>query len=365
MPTAPEGTQGLVWYHGHVLSHEAAITLDTLSHALLGAAIGQCCLGRRVGNRALLVGAAVALIPDIDVPIGHWLGDAAALTFHRGITHSILFALVMALLLGPLLVRLVKAEGVTWRHWSLLGGLVLASHLVLDAMTSYGIRLLLPFSDHSFALASISVIDPLYTLPLLASMTIVPWLPSQRRNRNLIAAAGIMLSSLYLTMTLINKQVVDDQFRQGLKVAGIDHQRLFIKPTMFNNLLWRGIAETADGFQVGFYSLRDSGPPRDFIHFPRHGELLEPHLDAPLAQDLLAVSDGYYQMVEEDGELLFRDLRYGQAFEWLRDDRPHVFTYRLILDDDTLVDIETLNLRVDRERDTETFKALVERARGL
>src|SRR5690606_36149066 len=138
--------------------------MEALSHALLGAAIGQCALGRQLGNRALVAGGAVALVPDIDVPIGHLLGDAAALTFHRGITHSLLFAALAALVLGALLARWMPAPG--WRRWALVCGGVLASHLTLDAFTSYGIQLLLPFSDHSVALASISVIDPLYTLPL-------------------------------------------------------------------------------------------------------------------------------------------------------------------------------------------------------
>ena len=336
--------------------------MDTLSHALLGAAIGQCVLGRRAGNTALAVGAAIALLPDVDVAIGHWLGDAAALTFHRGITHSILFAALAALVLGALLARL---QGAGWRQWSLLSGLVLASHLLLDTLTSYGIQLLQPFSDHSFAVASISVIDPLYTLPLLAAMAVVPWLARHHRRRSLIAATGIMLSTLYLSMTLINKQVVEQQFSHGLTTAGINHQRLFVKPTMFNNLLWRGIAETGDGYQVGFFSLLDGQPPEDFIHFPRNGEMIDDHQGAPLIADLLAVSDGYYQVVEQDGELLFRDLRYGQAFEWLRDDRPHVFTHRLIIDDDGEVgDLQTLSLQVDRERDGETFRALTARALG-
>jgi len=338
--------------------------MDTLSHALLGAAIGQCTLGRRIGNRAVAAGAMIALIPDIDVAIGHWLGDAAALTFHRGLTHSLLFAALLALALGPSLRRLIRADDIAWWHWSLLSALVLASHLALDAFTSYGIQLLQPFSAYSFAIASISVIDPLYTLPLLVAMAVAPWLARQRPGRNLIALTGILLSTLYLAMTVVNKQLVEAQFRQGLAAAGIAPQRLFVKPTIFNNLLWRGIAETDSGYLVGFFSLRDGNPPRDFVAFSRNAELLTGHRDAPLVHDLLRVSDGYYQVIEESGELLFRDLRYGQAFEWLQDDRPHVFTYRLVIENGAIVDLETLSLRVDKERDQKTFKALLTRALG-
>lgn len=337
--------------------------MDTLSHVLLGAAIGQCALGRQKGNKALLTGAAIALVPDIDVAIGHLLGDAAALTFHRGITHSLLFSALLALLLGWLLSSMVKSD-VSWRRWTLLSGAVLLSHLAIDTFTSYGIQLLLPFSDHSFALASVSVIDPLFTLPLLATVLAIPWLARQRPARNRLAVVGITLSCAYLALTLVNKHHVTRQFEQGFAAAGIGVERLFVKPTMFNNLLWRAIAETETGYQVGFYSLRDNELPGDFVYFPRNEPLLKDQADSPVVQDLRKVSEGFYQVVEEGGQLYFRDLRYGQAFEWLKDDRPHVFTYRLIMEKGKVMDMETLNLRVERGRDRETFAALVARIMG-
>ncbi|MFA5631687.1 MAG: metal-dependent hydrolase [Porticoccaceae bacterium] len=335
--------------------------MDTLSHALLGAAIGQLTLGRRCGNKAVLTGALVALLPDIDVAVGKLLGDAAALTFHRGITHSIVFALLAALLLGRLLAR---DERASWRHWSLLCGAVLSSHLLLDAFTSYGIQLLLPFSNHSFAIASISVIDPLYTLPLLLVVLVFPWLRGARA-RQALAGVGVMLASAYLALTLYNKQAVTAQFEDALRQQGVAVQRLFVKPTMFNNLLWRGIAETDDGYRVGFFSLLDTSGPADFVHFSRREELLAGHSHAPLVRDLLKVSDGYFQVESIDDTLYFHDLRYGKAFEWLRDDRPHVFTYRLREENGEIVDLDAINLAVDRERDRRTFHALVQRAKGL
>lgn len=340
--------------------------MDTLSHALLGGAIGQLGLGRRVGNRAVAWGAAVALLPDIDVPLGALMGDAAALTFHRGITHSLLFVTVMAIPLGWLAHRMHRADGVGWHRWAAVLWLVLLSHLALDALTSYGIQLLLPFSDHAFAVASISVIDPLYTLPLLLTVPILIWLHRRRALRSTLALTGIGLSSLYLAVTLVNKWQVQQVFEQALVEQGVEAQRVFVKPTFFNNVLWRGIAEVEDGYLVGFHSRLDDAPPDDFVHFGRNAHYLVPHMGEPVVRDLLQVSDGYYQVVDRRGELYFHDLRYGQAFEWLRDDRPHVFTYRIIpADNGGRADIETLSLSVDRERDRATFRALIERARGI
>ena len=340
--------------------------MDTLSHALLGGAIGQTVLGRRIGNKAVAWGAAVALLPDIDVPIGALLGDAAALTFHRGITHSILFVTLAALILGWLASRLHAKDKVGWQGWSLMLWLVLLSHLVIDAFTSYGIQLLLPFSDRHLAIASISVIDPMYTLPLLVTVLWLVWLKRTRALRQGLAIAGIGLSSLYLAFTLYNKQQVTDVFHATLAQNDVSYERMFVKPTIFNNLLWRAIVETPDGYLVGFHSRLDDRPPRDFVRFTRNAQHLVPYMGEPVVRDLLQVSDGYYQVVEEDGELYFHDLRYGQAFEWLRDDRPHVFTYRLIPPRTarSRMDIETISLDVDRDRDPETARALWRRMLG-
>lgn len=340
--------------------------MDTVSHLLLGGAIGQLTLGRRAGNAAVGWGAAIALIPDIDVPIGAMLGDAAALTFHRGITHSLLFVTLLAPLLGMLLARLHRSRDVSWQRWAWMSWLVLLSHLVIDLFTSYGIQLLLPFSDHAFALASISVIDPLYALPLLLTVPVLLFLHRARGARQTLAWIGVAVSSVYLAGTYVHKLQVTQEFQRGLDRAGIEAERLFVKPTVFNNILWRGIAEDGDGYYVGFHSRLDDHPPEDFVHFPRRGDKLDPYRDAPVVRDLLQVADGYYQVAEVNGQLHFRDLRYGQAFDWLQDDRPHVFTYRIVAPDgpDGPVDIETLSLRVDQDRDMATLRALRERMLG-
>jgi len=328
----------------------------------LGAATGQLILGRRLGNKAVLAGALVALLPDIDVPIGKMLGDAAALTFHRGFTHSLFSVLVAALALGALLAR--AAENTTWRQGSLFCGVVLCGHLLLDLCTSYGIQLFLPFSNHSFAIASISVIDPVFSLPLLVTVAVFPWL-RRAGIRQCLAAAGVALSSSYLVLTFYNKQVVTEQFQHALAAQGIAVQRLFVKPTMFNNVLWRGIAETDDGYEVGFYSLLDEKAPIDFVYFPRRDEVLAKHRDAPLVRNLLKVADGYYQAEVIDGALFVHDLRYGKAFEWLKDERPYVFTYHLREKNGEIVDLDAINLTADRERDRRTLQALLQRAKGL
>lgn len=74
--------------------------MDSLTQIVLGAAVGEVALGKKIGNRALIWGAIGGTIPDLDVLANSFLTPIDALAFHRGITHSILFSVVAPLLIG-------------------------------------------------------------------------------------------------------------------------------------------------------------------------------------------------------------------------------------------------------------------------
>lgn len=141
--------------------------MDSLTQAVLGAAVGQAVLGRRLGARAALLGAVGGTLPDLDVL---WADGTAVDYFaaHRGITHSLFF--------GPLLALPLAAAGRRWRPaipfaaWWCFWMLVLVTHPLLDLFTNYGTQLLAPFSREPFAIPAISIIDPTYTLSLAAGL---------------------------------------------------------------------------------------------------------------------------------------------------------------------------------------------------
>ena len=74
--------------------------MDSVTQIVLGAAVGEVVLGRKIGNKAMLWGAIAGTIPDLDVLSRWFFDDLRANELHRGVTHSILFSLVMAPLLG-------------------------------------------------------------------------------------------------------------------------------------------------------------------------------------------------------------------------------------------------------------------------
>lgn len=75
--------------------------MDSLTQIVLGAAVGEVCLGKKLGNRAMVWGAIGGTIPDLDVPVGELLmNEIDALAFHRSITHSIAFSVVFPLIMA-------------------------------------------------------------------------------------------------------------------------------------------------------------------------------------------------------------------------------------------------------------------------
>ena len=83
--------------------------MDSLSQIVLGAAVGEVVLGRRIGNRAMVWGAVAGTIPDMDVLGKYFLSELDNLAFHRGISHSLLFCVLGALGFGWVTDRLYRS----------------------------------------------------------------------------------------------------------------------------------------------------------------------------------------------------------------------------------------------------------------
>jgi membrane-bound metal-dependent hydrolase YbcI (DUF457 family) len=88
--------------------------MDSLSQIVLGAAVGEAVLGRRIGNRAMIWGAVAGTIPDMDVLGKYFLSELDNLAFHRGISHSLLFCVLGALAIGWVADRLYRSRYHAW-----------------------------------------------------------------------------------------------------------------------------------------------------------------------------------------------------------------------------------------------------------
>ncbi len=148
--------------------------MDSLTQIVLGAAVGEAVLGKKVGNKAMLYGAIAGTIPDFDTFASHFTDTVTALEIHRGFTHSIVFSLVFAPVFGWLVSRWEKTA--SWKNWSWLFFWGFLTHPLLDAHTTWGTQLFWPL-DLRLAYKNIFVIDPLYTLPFLIFLILAMRLP--------------------------------------------------------------------------------------------------------------------------------------------------------------------------------------------
>lgn len=137
--------------------------MDNITHTLLGAVLAQSGLKRatRFGTGALLIG---ANLPDVDGFSYFFTSSSGALAFRRGWTHGVLAMVVWPFVLAGILWGLNrlsrKGEPVRPRALLLLAAIAVGSHPLLDLLNVYGVRLLLPFSEHWFKADALFIIDP-------------------------------------------------------------------------------------------------------------------------------------------------------------------------------------------------------------
>jgi len=272
--------------------------MDSLSQIALGAAVGTAVLGRKVGPRAALWGAVCGTLPDLDVLIPY--GDPVRdFTFHRAESHSLFWLSVASPPLALLIARISRAAGASWREWLALVWLALVTHPLLDAFTVYGTQILLPFSDYPVGLGSIFIIDPLYTLPLIAGVLVAMRLrrrdPDRAQRWN---AAGLAASTTYLAWTLIAQAQVAGVVNRSLAATPLADGRVLVTPTPFNSLLWRIVVMDDDGYHEGLRSLLDES---DGVELRFHGsrpDLLQPLQDDWTVRRLAWFSKGFYSVQE-------------------------------------------------------------------
>lgn len=297
--------------------------MDLVTQAALGAALGELTAGRELGWRGAAWGAALGLLPDADALLRPFLSDLQELTWHRSLTHSVLFCALATPLLGRALPRL--QSGWSRASATTLVGLALATHVLLDCATTWGTQVAWPFSSAALTLRLVSVVDPLVTLPLLGGLAL-----ARARGRPRAAALGLGLAALYLLGLGAAKLWVGRVLATTLHAEGLAASRLQTKPTFANGLLWRATAELSDGEQVwvGYYSLLDPAARFDHVRtVPRRLELLGPvRADGEVAR-LLEVLDGQAAVAPLGSGLVIQDLRYGQWRAWERTESPYVFAY--------------------------------------
>ena len=284
--------------------------MDSVTQVVLGGAVGYAVLGDKVGRKAALYGAVLGTLPDLDVflPYG---GEVEAFTYHRGFSHSVLVHLLISPLIVWLITRCHQATAVYKKRWFWLVFLCLSTHGVLDSLTVYGTQLLWPITEYPFGIASLFIIDPLYTLPLLIAFIAVflPKLPPYRALR--MNRAALVLSSVYIVWSLGAKFYIDQTVKTALHDRQIQAEYYLSTPAPFSTLLWRILVMSGDEYYEGYVSIFDSPSEVSLDNYDSTESLLTEIEDEWDVQRLQWFTKGFYAVKQEEKNIILSDLRMG------------------------------------------------------
>lgn len=300
--------------------------MDSLTHIVVGACAGELIAGRKLGKKALLIGAIANSLPDIDIVCSPFLPLSKDLLAHRGFTHSILFALLVTPLLSVLCRRMLSKADMSFRHWCWLWGSQILLHDFIDAFNAYGTGWFEPFSHYRVSFNTMFVADPLFTLWPAVAMTFVAFASSQHRRRRQPVAIALSLSGIYLFLGVIFKIIIDNKVHRQLSEIGVKPKQYFSTPTPLNNLLWYIVAEKDSGYYIGYRSLLDGNRETTFRFSCRNAAYLTGAKDQAEIARLVRFSQGFYTVEMEHDTIKFNDLRFGEIIGWA-DTASHCIFY--------------------------------------
>ena len=257
--------------------------MDPISQCAVGAVVPQVALKPEKIRAVALLGCAAGLAPDVDIFIDSATDPLLLLEYHRQFTHALSFipigAAVVALLLYPVVRKSLRP-----RETYLACLLGYATHGLLDACTTYGTQLLWPFSDYRVAWNNVSVVDPLFTLPLLALVIL-----AVAMRRRAFAVAGLAWSLGYLALGVVQHQRAEAAGGRLAAERGHEPVVLSAKPGFANLLVWKVVYEHdgrlyVDGIRTGLRPTACPGASIAKLDLARDFPWLDP--DSQQARDV-------------------------------------------------------------------------------
>ena len=221
--------------------------MDPLTQGLLGAALPQSVADRRSLGLATVLGFLSGMAPDLDVLIRSSSDPLLFLEYHRQSTHSLFFIPIGGTL----------CAGLFWLLWGRRRGkmpfktawwyctLGYGTHALLDACTTYGTQLWWPLSNARVAWNTVSVIDPIYTLPLL--LLVVSTL---RLRQPRLAWLALVWALAYPGLGWVQRERAAAMGWELAASRGHEPLQLEAKPSFANLLVWKIVYETDQRYYV-------------------------------------------------------------------------------------------------------------------
>ncbi len=291
--------------------------MDSLTQLTLGAAVGEATLGRKVGRKAILWGAVLGTFPDLDVfvPLGDPVSD---FTYHRSFSHSIFILSILTPIFIWLILKLHPKTELHKKGWIKLVWLVFMTHILLDCFTVYGTQIFWPLWNYPVGWASLFIIDPFFTVPLLVGVIMALVLTRKTDRGHLVNRATLAVSTVYLAWSVGAKLYVTSAVEASLVRQNVQYESLLISAGPFNTALWRIVVMQADGnYYEGFYSLLDGSNDVSLAPYRSDVDLLSGLEQHWPVQRLQWFAKGYYKVWQREGDIILSDLRMGYEPEYV------------------------------------------------
>lgn len=283
--------------------------MDPVTQGTIGAALPQSVATREKLRAAAIIGVFSGTAPDLDVFIRSATDPILFLEYHRQFTHALVFIPIGALICAAIFYWFARRT-LSYRETYLFCFLGYGTHAVLDACTTYGTQLLWPFTDMRVAWNTVSVVDPLFTLPLLALV-----ITAGIRKRAVFARIGLVWAISYLTFGALQRERAEAFGEVVARDRGLQVSRLEAKPGFANLFLWKIVTETDTGFHVDAVRLFltpkfFAGDRVDKLDVARDLPWLDP--DSQQANDLqrFAWFSNQYLAISPDDTNFVIDVRY-------------------------------------------------------
>jgi len=284
--------------------------MDSVTQLVFGAACGEAVLGQKVGRKALVWGAVLGTLPDLDVfiPLGGPVND---FVYHRGFSHSLILLALLSPIIAWLISKIHPDTKRFYRGWVLLSFLVLEASVLLDLMTIYGTQIFWPFSTTPMAFPVLFIIDPLFTLPLLSGTLAVLVLKNHRSVGHRLNTVGLFLGLAYLSWAICAGEFVERRVTEKLTRQKVSYSQFISSPAPFTTLLWRVVGIEKDRYFETYFSLFDRNAPLLLNYYPRNLALMAGIEEHPPVAKLKWFTRGYYAFSVMDADVAMTDLRMG------------------------------------------------------
>lgn len=331
--------------------------MDSITQGLLGAVTAQLGFRQRIGREATWLAAGSAMVADLDFLVRPMLSlagvatdEMATMSFHRGLSHSLFLAPLIALVPAVAWWWFRRKSGKVCQQdglgnsqtvqsavdsvspgrpvgFRLLYACLLTamlSHPLLDWCTSYGTQLLLPFSSRRYAIDAVPIIDFVYTSLLILAMIpcylVRKITPGRSKRWTLIVGwTGLAVSSGYILTGRAMHDLAISRATQALGPVRISRADAY--PAMGSILLWRVVIRGETGWSVAKVHVLSGKKPTITSVAQANGEWVSRARETQEARLFDWFAMGRVRATHEQLDGLhvveFHDMRYGRRTDSL------------------------------------------------